>query len=140
MSIQKIDDTNDITYLTQSGLKSYIKNKFDIELFREPDEAYLFRTDDTYILKILEKKNQNGSGSVDLKLCLDKYYCEEYKECLGEAFEIQYAFCLSEYLKKEYTSYTKKYEILRNAHKRNNTTVLFGDDPDYFTLLDKWLY
>ena len=34
-------DNNKIIYVSQNGLKIYIKQKFDIELFRNPDEAYI---------------------------------------------------------------------------------------------------
>jgi hypothetical protein len=126
--------------MTQNGLKSYVKHFHHKELFREPDEAYLFRNGDKYTLRILEKKNQNGSGSVDTKLCAGQWFKDEYKECLGDGFTIEYAFCVSSYLKKEYLSDTPKFRTMRKLHAEQSISVLFGDDEDYFTTLDAWLY
>jgi hypothetical protein len=131
---------NTICYMTQNGLKSYVKHFHNKELFREPDEAYLFRNGDKYTLRVLEKKNQNGPGSVDTKLCAGQWFKDEYKECLGEQFVIEYAFCISSYLKKEYLSDTPKFRTMRKLHAEQSISVLFGDDEDYFTTLDAWLY
>jgi len=47
----------------------YMKNKYNIELFRCPDEAYIIEyTSGRKVIKILEKKEQNVEGSVETKL------------------------------------------------------------------------
>lgn len=135
-----IDEDTDIVYLTQTGLKTYFKFIFDIELCRNPDEAFLIRNEDEYILKILEKKNQNVAGSVDVKLCTAKYFIEEYTECIdNENFKVDYAFCLSAYLEKEYKSDKLKYKIMRKIYERDNIKVLFGDSETYFKDLTEWI-
>lgn len=136
---KKIDDVREIIFLPQKSLDKYCKSKFGVELVRKPDEAYLFRNGDKYLLKILEKKAQNTSGSVDTKLCADEWFKEEYKESLGPNFTIEYAFCISNWLKQEYISDKSKWPIMRKLHARHGTTVLFGEDPDYFTHLDDWI-
>jgi hypothetical protein len=128
-----------INYLTQGGLKAYFKHFFDKEMFRCPDEAYLFRFGSKNILKILEKKNQNVAGSVDTKLLAGIGFLEEYAACLGEDFEIHYAFCISDFLKKDYISDAPKYKILRKINEKYKITVLFGDNADYYTTLDEWI-
>ena len=135
-----IDADNTICYMTQNGLKSYCKHFHNKDLFREPDEAYLFRNGTQYTLRVLEKKNQNGAGSVDTKLCAGQWFKDEYKECLGDGFTIEYAFCVSSYLKKEYLSDTPKFRTMRKLHSGQSVRMLFGDDNDYFTTLDTWLY
>jgi hypothetical protein len=135
-----IDADHTICYMTQNGLKSYCKHFHNKELFREPDEAYLFRNGTQYKLRVLEKKNQNGAGSVDTKLCAGQWFKDEYKECLGDGFTIDYAFCVSSYLKKEYLSDTPKFRTMRKFHAAQGVRMLFGDDNDYFTTLDAWLY
>jgi hypothetical protein len=131
--------TNTIVYLTQTGMKAYFSHFFNKKLFRCPDEAYLFRNNDKYILKVLEKKAQNVSGSVIDKLQIGHYMQYEYRTCLGENFEFQYAFCLSAFLKSEYMSDTHRFQILREYNQKEKVEVLFGDDENYFELLDKWI-
>lgn len=131
--------TKGIIYLTQGGLKSYFAHFFNKEMFRCPDEAYLFRDGDSYTLKVLEKKNQNVAGSVDTKLLAGPGFLEEYQLCLGAAFRIRYAFCISDFLKKDYTSDSLKYQILRKINEKHGITVLFGDDDTYYSTLDAWL-
>jgi hypothetical protein len=135
----KKDEAKELYFFTQSSLKKYMKNTFNKELFRNPDEAFLIKEDNNYTLKIIEKKNQNGEGSVADKLCNASYFVKEYKECLGDSFNIEYAFCLSDYLKKKYQSDTPKYRVMRKLHKDCNITVLFGSDTDYFSKLQDFV-
>ena len=136
---KKIDDEREIIFLPQKKLPKYCRDKFAAELFRRPDEAYLFRNGTKYLLKILEKKAQNTEGSVDTKLCADEWFKEEYRECLGPNFTVEYAFCLSKWLQTEYQSDKGKWPMMRRLHERHGTAVLFGEDPDYFTHLDAWI-
>lgn len=132
-------ENGNTVYLTQSGLKSYFSHFFKKEMVRCPDEAYLIKTDDTYVLKILEKKNQNVVGSVADKLQIGDYMKYEYENCLDASFRVEYAFCISEFLKNIYLSDALKYKILREYNKKKGITVLFGDDEDYFSTLDSWI-
>ena len=47
---------NKIIYLTQNSMKIYFKIKFNIQLFRNPDEVFIIETKNKYYVKILEKK------------------------------------------------------------------------------------
>ena len=65
----KIFENKTIYFTLQNGLKLFIKSKYDIDIFRCPDEAYIIETiDGEIIIKILEKKEQNVEGSVETKL------------------------------------------------------------------------
>ena len=75
-------DKGKVTYLSQGGLKSYFAWKFGIEMIRHPDEAYLIRRGGHYVLRVLEKKNQNVEGSVDTKLLAGPMIQEEYAMCV----------------------------------------------------------
>ena len=139
--LEKVDNQT-IHFVTQNGLKYYMAHFYQMELFREVDEAYIIINDDTrnITVKILEKKNQNGGGSVEDKLCLGYHFkFVEYPSCLGDRFQVDYAFCLSAFLKTTYNSYHKKWRILRENNEKNKISVLFGDDDDYFTTLDAWI-
>lgn len=136
--VKEISQDKSIVYLTQGGLPAYFSHFFKKELHRHPDEAYLFRNGDNYALKILEKKNQNVSGSVDTKLLAGIGFIKTYEKELGEGFAVTYAFCISSFMKKNYVS--KKNDSLRKVNEEYGISVLFGDDPDYYETLDAWIY
>ena len=72
-----------IVYLTQFGFKLYFKNEFNIDTYKQPDEAFLIFNGSTYHLKILEKKNQNVDGSVEDKLKTGLFNKKEYEKMLN---------------------------------------------------------
>jgi len=131
-----------VVFLMKGGLKTYMKEKYGVEMFREPDEAYLIRDAESGVtqLKILEKKNQNTEGSVDTKLLAGPGFLYEYKWCLrGMEIHVDYAFCVSNFLKEKIMSDKPKWRALRDINKEYGITLLFGDDEDYFERLDEWL-
>lgn len=131
-----------ILYAYKNNLKKIFKQKFDIELTREPDEAFLIKNGNSWILKILEKKNQNGSGSVYDKLYNGVALREEYAWCIGETREIkvEYAYCISDWMKNTYNNNSKRNRFLRQYHERNDIKVFYGDDNDYMQRLHKWVF
>ena len=140
--LEKIDDKNTIHFVLQNGLKYYMSQFHQKELFREVDEAYIIINNTTcnITVKVLEKKNQNGGGSVEDKLCLGHHFkFVEYPSCLGDNFQVEYAFCISTFLKNLYNSDHKKWKIIKASNEKNNIPVLFGDDADYFAKLDEWI-
>lgn len=140
--LEKIDAKHTIHFVKQNGLFYYMSLFHQKELFREVDEAYIFIDNITRNInvKILEKKNQNGGGSVEDKLCLGHHFkFVEYPVCLGDKFQVEYAFCISTFLKKKYNSDHKKWKIIKETNEKNNIPVLFGDDDDYYSKLDDWI-
>jgi len=128
-----------IVFVLQNGLKMYMKNKYNIELFRCPDEAYIIEYNTgKKVIKILEKKEQHVEGSVETKLWSAPSLKREYELILGDDFEVYYCFCVSEFLKKKLTSNEKKYTTLNTIFIETNIAVLFGDDENYFETFDKW--
>ena len=128
-----------IVFVLQHGLKMYMKNKYNINLFRCPDEAYIIEyTSGRKVIKILEKKEQKVEGSVETKLWSGPSLKREYELVLGADFEVDYGFCVSEFLKNKLVSNGKKYTILNEIFNENNITVLFGDDENYFETFDTW--
>jgi len=137
--LSKTFDDKTIIFLLQNGLKTYMKNKFNILLFRCPDEAYIIEYNTgKKVIKILEKKNQNVEGSVETKLWAGPSLKREYELVLGEDWEVHYGLCVSEFLQKKFNS-NKKYRILNIILNENNIDVLFGDDENYFEILDNWI-
>ena len=128
-----------IVFVLQNGLKIYMKNKYNIDLFRCPDEAYIIEyKNGRKVIKILEKKEQNVEGSVETKLWSGPSLKREYELVLGAEFEVFYGFCVSKFLKNKLISNEKKYTILNTIFKETNIAVLFGDDENYFETLDTW--
>jgi hypothetical protein len=138
--LSKTFEDKTIVFILQNGLKRYMKNKYNIDLFRCPDEAYIIEyTSGRKVLKILEKKEQNKEGSVETKLWSGPSLKREYELILGAEFEVFYGFCVSEFLKNKLISNGKKYSILNTILNENNIDVLFGDDENYFETLDIWI-
>ena len=138
--LSKNFDNKTIIFVAQNGLKAYMKMKYDINIFRCPDEAYIIEYNTgRKIIKILEKKEQNVEGSVEIKLWSGPSLKREYELVLGDKFEVCYGFCLNNFFKKKLTSTIDKYTILNIILSENDISVLFGDDEDYFETLDIWL-
>jgi len=129
-----------IVFVLQNGLKHYMTNKYNIDLFRCPDEAYIIEYNDgRKVIKILEKKEQNVEGSVETKLWSGPSLKREYEIVLGSEFTVFYGFCVSDFLKNKLVSNEKKYIILNTIFNEVNIVVLFGDDENYFETFDNWL-
>jgi hypothetical protein len=136
---KKYDDKT-VIFTSQNGLKKYMKYKYDIDLFRCPDEAYIIEyTSGKIEIKILEKKEQNTEGSVETKLWAATSLKREYELVVGDSFDVFYCLCVSKFLQDKLLSQDKKYFILNKIFIENNITVLYGDDENYFELLDKWI-
>ncbi len=137
--LSKTFDDKTIVFVLQNGLKMYMKKKYNIELFRHPDEAYIIEYNNgRKVVKILEKKEQNVDGSVETKLWSGPSLKREYELVLGSNFEVFYGFCVSDFLKKKLVSNEKKYTILNTIFIETNIAVLFGDDENYFETFDSW--
>lgn len=134
------DGDKHVVFVLQNGLKKYMKHKYNIDVFRCPDEAYIIEyTSGKKVIKIVEKKEQRVDGSVETKLWSGPSLKREYELVLGNDFEVHYAFCVSEFLNKKLQSDDKKYTILQTILQENNIVCLFGDECDYFEKLEAWL-
>jgi len=138
--LSKTFEDKTVVFVLQNGVKMYMKNKYNIDLFRCPDEAYIIEfTSGRKVIKILEKKEQNVEGSVETKLWSGPSLKREYELVLGDDFNVHYGFCVSEFLKKKLISNEKKYTILNTILNENNIVVLFGDEENYFELINNWI-
>ena len=137
--LQKKFDDKRVMFFKQGGLKSYIKYKFNYNLFRHPDEAYIikYKTGEIEIY-IIEKKVQNVEGSVIDKLLSVIGIKEEYILSFENKIKVNYSLCINSYLKKKINS-EKKYTHWNTIFQKNNIPIFYGDDDTYFDSLDKWL-
>jgi len=137
--LSKTFENKTVVFVLQTGLKQYMKNKYNMDLFRCPDEAYIIEYNcGRKVIKILEKKEQNVEGSVETKLWSGPSLKREYELVLGPEFDVFYGFCLNKFLKNKMVSTEKKYTILNTILNENDITVLFGEDENYFETFDKW--
>jgi len=138
--LSKTFEDKTVVNVSQEGLKKYCKNKYNIEIIRKPDEAYIIEyTNGVKVIKILEKKEQNVEGSVETKLWAGLALKREYELVLGIEFKVVYGFCVSKFLQNKFVSGDKKYMILNQILQENNIAVLFGEDENYFQTLDDWI-
>ena len=138
---KRIDDKR-FVFISQNGLKVYMKHFHDILMFRCPDEAYIIYQDGNPVrtIKILEKKEQNVEGSVIDKLWDGPSFKREYQIVLGDTFRVEYAYCVSDFLKQKLTSTDQKFVILNQIHMEAGIQILFGSDEGYFEAFDIWLH
>jgi len=131
----------DKIFVTQENLKVYMKIKFNITIFRNPDEAYItIPSDGSKVhIKILEKKELNLIGSIETKLFTGPAFKREYNLVLGDNFIVYYAFCVNSLLQRKIESPDKKYVILKQILNENDISVFFGNEWNYFAKLDEWL-
>jgi hypothetical protein len=138
--LSKTYEDKKVVFVLQGGLKKYCKEKYNIELFRCPDEAYIIEyTNGMKAIKILEKKEQNVEGSVETKLWAGPALKREYELVLGDEFKVDYGFCVSSFLQNKFISSDNKWIILNKILREHNIEVLFGDDENYFETLDNWI-
>jgi hypothetical protein len=138
-----VKENKKIIYFTQSGCKLYLKKEFNIDVYKHPDEAFLIIEDNTFHLKILEKKNQNGNGSVEDKLKTGAFNKKEYSKMLSQndkyKFTISYAFCVSKFLQNKFESKQIKYKIIKEIMEEDDIKIFYGEDEKYFDILFNWI-
>jgi hypothetical protein len=112
-----------IIYCKQNDFRNFIKDNFEIKLTRKPDGAFINL--ETKEIFILEMKNQNVEGSVDLKLYAGVCLRSEYEELLPE-FKITYCLVLNNWFKKD------KYKFMKKILLKHDIKIFYGDDEDFF--------
>jgi len=152
---EKNNDVKQIIYLTQYSFKFYFKQYLNMNISMCPDEAYLtiYTNKNTnginkYNLKILEKKYQHNSGSVDEKLKTGKFNENLYKlhidneienKKLLYEFTVSYAFCINNYLKQLLVTNKNKHKYWYDLIVSDDIKIFYGDDDNYFNLLFEWI-
>ena len=134
-----------IYFVSQTGFKKLVEKLFGIpesNIYRKPDEAFIIIYDEPgtqHTIKILEKKNQNCSGSVDDKLHNGSRFRRIYGKMMGTDFHIEYAYCVSKFLQIQYCSDKPKSVHHRQLDIDDNINVFFGESSNYFNELYEWV-
>lgn len=138
--LYKKNDDCEIYYCKQTGLKSLLKDKFSLNIFRVPDEAYIIiKNNGEKILIIIEQKNQNTEGSVETKLWAAPSLKREYELALDEEFKVFYTFIFNEFYQNKIKSEDKKWKILKQIFEENNINYFYGEEQEYFKKFNDWL-
>lgn len=139
--LSKQFDDKKVIFISQSMFKGYMKDKYGINVFRCPDEAYILEySDGKKVLKILEKKVQNVEGSVETKIWSGPSLKREYELVLGSYFKVCYGFCINNFLEDKLKSNEPKYKILNIILKENDIDCMYGDNSNYFEMINLWIY
>ena len=85
-----------MTRVKKETLDEYGWDQFDLKIGTKGNIDTYLEADD-YLIKILEKKEQNVEGSVIDKLLSGPSFKREYELVLGSGFEVHYAFCVSSF-------------------------------------------
>ena len=139
------DDNINIIYFKKNSFKLYFEKEFNFQssaIYRQPDEAYLIKINNEYILKILEKKNQNVEGSVEDKLKTGAFNRREYELMVNNdthKFKIVYCFCVSKFLQDKLESDNIKYKNIKKIMEEDKIELLYGDNDNYMNKLCEWI-
>ena len=122
--------------IKKAELKLYMnenkKYNTESEKASQPDECYINETDKTNpILFIIEKKFQNGSGSVCEKIQSPDFKLWQYGRTFP-GYEIVYIYCLSSWFNENC-----KAELEYLEYK--NIPVFWGNDPEYKTKITHFI-
>ena len=98
---------------------------------KSPDEAYINNASNS--LFIIEKKFQQGTGSVDEKIQTGLFKKEHYGE-LFPNYKIHYIYCLSDWFKRDEYSSVLKYL------KKNNIPIFWGNDTNYKSEIIQYIF
>ncbi len=132
-----------IIHCSQSDFRHYIKYKYNISMLRCPDEAYIIENNTGVIIKIVEKKYQIVNGTAETKLWSGPSLKREYQILFDEQknikFKVEYCFCVNDYFKQK-IMLDKKFQVLKKILLENKIVILFGEDDNYYEMLDDWIF
>ena len=122
---------SDKKYLStkKSNFFKCMKGKIDTNITKahgckEPDECYIYEEDnENKIIFIIEKKFQQGSGSVCEKIQSPDFKIWQYSRTFPE-YQIVYIYCLSDWFKENCKAELEYLE-------QKNIPVFWGNDKEY---------
>lgn len=142
--LHKKINNKDILFFQQTNFRKYMLNEYNIIIKRNPDEIYMIKEDNHITFKIIEKKNQQCSGTVDSKIYNGPYFIEEYTYFLKDlinkniTYKVEYAYSLSDYFKNLFET-SKKWQFTKDYLKKHNINIFFPSQKTYFSDIDNWI-
>ena len=132
---EKIFEDKTITFLPGITFIKYMKNIYNIDLYRSPFETYIIKYNTgKCIIKILYQTENK----------INKLWCassikEEFEIILKDTFEIEFKYVVGDSIKNIFETSNKKYDILEQLLIENNIEILFGCNDNYLKILNEWI-
>ena len=137
--LQKVVDGKRFIFLKQAGFKKYMKKTYGKDVLSNPDEAFVVAGEDKSVkVFVIEKKNQNTSGSVDQKLWASVGIRFEYRHVLGDDIEVNYGLSLSSWFENQFET-RDRYKTLDIHLKQEKIPYFFANKESYFDNLLRWV-
>ena len=139
----KKDNKTEIYWFTKKSKSLFTKiskEKLNIKSIRNPDESILIIGKDKIDIFIIEKKNQNTEGSVDIKLWASPTLKREYVYIFNKPnITVHYILTLNNWLYTKFESDKEKWKFLRKEFK-DDIYVFNGNDKNYFEKIYKHIF
>lgn len=138
------DDNIEIYYFSQGiKFKKFVKKIYKLELFTVPDEIFIVKNQKNETkIRLIEVKNQNVSGSVDLKFLAG----QAIKNLIQEEFDslnikIDYAFSVNSFLESNFKNINnKRFQKMKRYNENCNIPIFYAENnPSYFQDLYEWV-
>jgi hypothetical protein len=127
-----------VYFFKQRKFNYFISQEYGKDVCRQPDESFVVVEDKKKTkIFIVEKKNQNTTGTVEDKLGASDFMRMCYEDGLGTDFEVEYALCLSSWFKTRFKS--QKYMVLQKWFEKHNIKYFFGEDESYVRDMFSWV-
>jgi len=138
---------NEFSYwMYQNSFQEFVSKQFKLkkaDIFRRPDEVFIKINEKNINIYVIEKKNQNGEGSVEDKLRTGSFIRKEYIKMLAPIkdsnISVEYGYCVSKFLYDKYLSKKPKYNIMREILEEENIPIFYGEDENYFSNIIEWI-
>jgi len=132
---EKIFEDKTITFLPGITFKKYMKNIYNIDLYRSAFETYIIKYNTgKCIIKILYQIE----NTINTLWCASSIK-EEFEIILKDTFEIEFKYVVDDSIKNIFETSNKKYDILEQLLIENNIEILFGCNDNYLKILNEWI-
>ena len=145
--ITKTLNNNEYTYFINGGLTNYMKEKYNIELYDEPNECVLVNDNGKYHLKIIEYKdyilkNKQKDDDYDYELKTGNFKIKEYNLMFQNYMNINISMCyvLSKRFEDKLNTNQYRYSIVENILKENNIKLINEYSDSIYEELQNWIF
>jgi len=135
------DNNITIIYLNENSYSTYLKKMYNLDVTKNPDEAFLVIKNNNLNCKIIENKyldrysNKNSlkTGSTNIELYNLDLNAGNTK------FEIELAYCINNYVDYKLNSDNPEYINIKKILNRLNINTFNGENENYNTCIFNWV-
>ena len=120
-------------YFQQNSFRQYMKKMYSYKAIRIPDEVVILEKKNCKAtLFVIEIKNQNVEGSVETKLWSPVLLRDEYRDELGDIFDIDYFMVVNNFYKNKFQDKeNRRYQCLLKNYQKYDIKLFFGEEKNY---------